>query len=78
MNIENINTLGKLKESKYTHRSVKEELRDNLIKKISKKELTFPGIIGYEDSVIPETERAPRGGSIRSPTALSRGSRIPC
>ena len=58
MNIENINTLGKLKESKYKQRSIKEELRENLIKKISKKELTFPGIIGYEDSVIPETERA--------------------
>lgn len=58
MNIENINTLGKLKENKYKHRSIKEEIRENLIKKISKKELTFPGIIGYEDSVIPETERA--------------------
>ncbi|HEY5392297.1 MAG TPA: magnesium chelatase, partial [Hanamia sp.] len=31
---------------------------ENLIKKISKKEITFPGIIGYEDSVIPDTERA--------------------
>ncbi|MEP6928286.1 MAG: magnesium chelatase [Ginsengibacter sp.] len=53
-----IKTLGELRESNYKPRSIKEELRDNLIKKISKKEITFPGIIGYEDSVIPDTERA--------------------
>src|SRR5665213_560321 len=58
MNIENIKTLGQLKEINYKPRSIKEELRENLIKKISKKEITFPGIIGYEDSVIPDTERA--------------------
>ena len=58
MNVQDIKTLGQLKESKYQPRSIKEELRENLIKKISKKEITFPGIIGYEDSVIPETERA--------------------
>src|SRR6185437_3875322 len=58
MNIENIKTLGQLKEINYKPKSIKEELRDNLIKKIGKKEITFPGIIGYEDSVIPDTERA--------------------
>src|SRR5665647_1750683 len=58
MDIQKIKTLGDLKDSSYKPKSVKEELRDNLIKKISKKELTFPGIIGYEDSVIPDTERA--------------------
>ncbi len=58
MNLLEIKTLGQLKESKYQPRSIKEELRENLIKKISKKEITFPGIIGYEDSVIPDTERA--------------------
>ncbi len=58
MNIKNIKTFGELTSSNYKPRSVKEELRENLIKKISKKELTFPGIIGYEDSVIPDTERA--------------------
>ena len=58
MNIENIKTLGQLKEINYRPKSIKEELRDNLIKKIGKKEITFPGIIGYEDSVIPDTERA--------------------
>ena len=58
MNIQNIKTLGQLKEINFKPKSVKQELRDNLIKKISKKEMTFPGIIGYEDSVIPDTERA--------------------
>ncbi|MEO8721409.1 MAG: magnesium chelatase [Ginsengibacter sp.] len=58
MNILNIKTLGELKENNYKPKSIKEELRDNLIKKIGKKEITFPGIIGYEDSVIPDTERA--------------------
>src|ERR1700710_2136659 len=58
MDIQKIKTLGELKESNYKSRSIKEELRENLIKKINKKEITFPGIIGYEDSVIPDTERA--------------------
>ncbi|MGN6603875.1 MAG: magnesium chelatase [Ginsengibacter sp.] len=58
MQITDIKTLGQLKESNYKPRSVKEELRENLIKKIGKKEVTFRGIIGYEDSVIPDTERA--------------------
>lgn len=58
MNIQNIKTLGELKEINYKPKSIKEELRDNLIKKIAKKDITFPGIIGYEDSVIPDTERA--------------------
>jgi len=58
MNIQNIKTLGELKEINYKPKSIKEELRDNLIKKIGKKEITFPGIIGYEDSVIPDVERA--------------------
>jgi magnesium chelatase subunit I len=58
MNIQNIKTLRELKEINYKPKSIKEELRDNLIKKIGKKDITFPGIIGYEDSVIPDTERA--------------------
>ncbi len=53
-----IKTLGELKKSGYVSKNIKEEIRTNLIKKISKKEVTFPGILGYEDSVIPDTERA--------------------
>ena len=58
MNIDKIKTLGDLKKSGYRHRSVKEEVRENLLCKLLKKENSFPGIVGYEDSVIPDTERA--------------------
>jgi len=51
-------TLGELKKSGYQPKSIKEEIRQNLIKKITAKENPFPGILGYEDSVIPDTERA--------------------
>src|SRR5437763_12772879 len=56
--IKHINTLGELKESKYQAKSIKEEIRHNLIKKLEAKEETFNGIIGYEDTVIPDVERA--------------------
>jgi len=58
MTISKITTLGKLKKSGYTQKSIKEEIRQNLILKLQQKEVTFPGIIGYDDTVIPETERA--------------------
>ncbi|HTS46097.1 MAG TPA: sigma 54-interacting transcriptional regulator [Puia sp.] len=58
MDITKIKTLGELKKAGYKRKSVKEELRENLIRKLHNKENTFPGIIGYEDSVIPDTERA--------------------
>ena len=51
-------TLGELKKQGYISKSIKDEVRDNLIKKIKAKENAFPGILGYEDSVIPDTERA--------------------
>jgi len=51
-------TLGELKQSGYQSRSVKDEIRANLICKLKKKENPFPGIIGYDDTVIPDTERA--------------------
>jgi len=53
-----IKTLGELKKSGYKPKSIKEELRQNLISRLKKKENTFSGIIGYEDSVIPDVERA--------------------
>ena len=58
MDITKINTLGELKAAGYQPKSVKEEIRRNLVKKLQGKEATFPGILGYEDSVIPDTERA--------------------
>ncbi len=58
MNIETITTLGALKASGYQSKSIKDELRDNLIQKIKQKETTFEGVHGYENTVIPELERA--------------------
>src|SRR5678815_3724494 len=58
MKTQNIKTLGELKASGYKPKSIKEELRQNLIEKLKRKENTFPGIVGYEDSVIPDVERA--------------------
>ncbi len=53
-----IATLGELKKSGYVSTSIKDEIRNNLIKKIKARENAFPGVLGYEDSVIPDTERA--------------------
>jgi magnesium chelatase subunit I len=58
MKTENIKTLGELKASGYKSKSIKDELRDNLIQKIKDKETTFEGVHGYENTVIPELERA--------------------
>ena len=58
MKIETINTLGDLKKADYQSKSIKDELRDNLIKKIKNKETAFKGVHGYENTVIPELERA--------------------
>lgn len=54
----NITTLGELKKSGYVSKSVKQEVRDNLIKAIQTKTNPFTGILGYEDTVIPDVERA--------------------
>ncbi|MEX2594898.1 MAG: magnesium chelatase [Anditalea sp.] len=53
-----INTLGELKAAGYQPKSIKEELRQNLIQKIQRKENAFEGIWGFEDTVIPDIERA--------------------
>jgi magnesium chelatase subunit I len=58
MNVHQIKTLGALINSGYQYKSVKDELRQNLIKKLKSKEKIFDGIYGYEDTVIPDLERA--------------------
>jgi magnesium chelatase subunit I len=51
-------TVRELRESGYEVLSVKEEMRKNLIQKIRTGEEIFPGIVGYEDTVIPQVENA--------------------
>jgi len=58
MDINRITTLGQLKAAGYKSRTIKEELRANLIGKLTKKEKVFEGIWGYEETVIPDVERA--------------------
>ena len=50
--------IGKLREAGYHVSSIKEEMRRNLIQRIKKKEELLPGIVGYEESVIPQLENA--------------------
>jgi magnesium chelatase subunit I len=56
-------TLGPLRRSGFTEerigrRTVKEELRSNLICKLQKREPLFPGIVGYDDTAIPQIVNA--------------------
>lgn len=55
---QQIKTLGELKKSRYVYKSIKDELRSNLILKLQKGENVFEGIFGYQESVIPDIERA--------------------
>lgn len=54
----NISTFGELKKAGYRTRSIKEELRENLIVLLQERKNGFEGIIGFEDTVIPELETA--------------------
>ncbi|MBL7796789.1 MAG: magnesium chelatase [Saprospiraceae bacterium] len=56
--LHHVHTLGGLKASGYQPKSVKEELRHNLIEKLRNKETIFPGIYGFDDTVLPDIERA--------------------
>ena len=53
-----IKTLGELIQSGYQSKNIKEELRTNLRNKLIAKQPTFTGVHGFENSVIPELERA--------------------
>lgn len=58
MQIDKLTTLGELKAAGYQPKSIKEELRTNLIDNLKNGVNSFKGIHGYENSVIPELERA--------------------
>ena len=51
-------TLGELKTQGYAPKSIKQEMRDNLIMRLKEKEPVFKGIYGFDDTVIPDMERA--------------------
>jgi len=58
MDIKSIHTLGDLKTSGYKSRSIKDELRDNLICSLKTGTNPFEGIIGYEETVVPDIQTA--------------------
>ena len=47
-------TLGELKKSAYRYRAVKDELRENLITRLRSDQPIFPGLIGYDTTVVPQ------------------------
>ena len=51
-------TLGELRASGHEYRTVKQEIRDNLLARLRSGQTRFPGIVGYDDTVLPELERA--------------------
>jgi magnesium chelatase subunit I len=56
-------TIGELRtsgfnEARFRFRSVKDEMRENLIRKLQQREAILPGIVGYDDSVIPQIVNA--------------------
>src|SRR5215470_13487923 len=51
-------TVGDLRAQGWQRKSVKQELRDNLIAKLRKNETFLPGIVGYDDTVVPQIENA--------------------
>lgn len=58
MNLKSIKTLGELKSSGYKTKSIKDEMRENLICFLKKGENPFDGIIGFDSTVIPELQTA--------------------
>ncbi|MFQ3629717.1 MAG: hypothetical protein SNJ81_19360 [Cyanobacteriota bacterium] len=68
--ITKIRTLGELKRAGYRTRSVKNEIRENLIQKMKDSENPFPNIIGYERTVIPQLQNA-----LLSKTRLEQSTR---
>ncbi|MGH2672712.1 MAG: magnesium chelatase, partial [Actinomycetota bacterium] len=50
-------TIGELRAAGYPDRSVKEELRANLLAKLGRGEALFPSIVGFDESVLPTLER---------------------
>jgi len=56
--LHKIKTLGELKGLRYQPKSIKRELRDNLMQKLKRRENPFEGIWGYDETVIPDLERA--------------------
>src|SRR5688572_21852937 len=58
MTVKRVATLGELRASGYESRSVKDELRANLLRRLADEQPVFDGIIGYDETVLPGIENA--------------------
>ncbi|MGD0557911.1 MAG: sigma 54-interacting transcriptional regulator [Streptosporangiaceae bacterium] len=56
--IPTANTLGELRASGHVYRTVREEIRENLLARMRAGQTRFPGIVGFDDTVLPHLERA--------------------
>src|SRR5579862_8679536 len=56
--LSSIRTLGELRRSGYCPRPIKQEVRDNLVRKLQAGERLLPGIIGYDETVVPQLVNA--------------------
>ena len=56
--LTSIKTFGELKKAGYKSKSIKEEMRDNLLERLKNNNIGFEGIIGFDDTVIPEIQTA--------------------
>ncbi|HEY5726036.1 MAG TPA: magnesium chelatase, partial [Methylomirabilota bacterium] len=55
-------TVKELRDSGYSPKSVKQELRDNLVARLRRGEAFLPGIVGYDETVVPQIENAVLSG----------------
>jgi len=58
MKLNSVSTLGQLKATKYKPQSIKDEMRKNLISYLKRDENSFKGILGYDETVIPDIQTA--------------------
>ncbi|HJM99011.1 MAG TPA: magnesium chelatase, partial [Acidimicrobiales bacterium] len=56
--MKHASTLGKLKKSGWVSRTVKQEIRENAVQRIREGSELFPGVLGYDQTVIPQLENA--------------------
>src|SRR5919112_3295337 len=60
--LQSVSTLGALRDAvaagRIPHRSVHDEVRENLIRKLREGDQLFPGIVGYDDTVVPQLVNA--------------------
>ena len=69
---EHPRNLGELRQSGYQALPVREEMRNNLIDKIRAEEIVFPGIIGFENTVIPQLGKRHSGRAGRDTAGGTR------